>query len=160
MMGFTIPAALTSMIVMAMRGGPKDEDEDGEYIDDALASLFGGQFKSAMGLIPGGQVLNAAVNVWNKNPYDDRLSTSPAIAAIEAAVKAPYSVYQAIAGEDSRSTRRTENALEDTLTLLGILTGLPFGAAAKPAKYLSSYAEGDVEPTGPFDFTRGILSGR
>ena len=36
------------------------------------------------------------MNATNDKPYDDRMATSPAISMLEAAAKAPTSVYKAI----------------------------------------------------------------
>lgn len=154
-LGFLAPAWIAEAIAQAFRGGPEDEDDDG-YLDDWLASVFGwGTVRSTTALIPGvGQTANAAVNAWNGKPYDDRISTSPAISQIESAIKSPYSVYKAIA-DDGSSAR----AVRDVATLISMTVGVPVNIAAKPIAYGVGVAEGKIEPTGPIDATRGVITG-
>jgi hypothetical protein len=46
------------------------------------------------------------------------------------------------------------------LSALGLLTGVPVVPLARPLGYLSEVSEGNVEPTGPIDFARGLVTGR
>jgi hypothetical protein len=74
---------------------------------------------------------------------------------IESAVSAPHSVYMSIVegGSDKK-------AIRDTLTLLGLLTGVPVAPLSRPLGYLSDVSEGKAEPTGPVDFARGLVTGK
>jgi hypothetical protein len=74
---------------------------------------------------------------------------------IESAVRAPKSVYQAIAGEGS-----WKRGAKDMLTLLGMITRLPLGQLGKPIGYALDVAQGKVEPKGASDVVRGVLSGK
>lgn len=97
------------------------------------------------------------MNTFNDKPYDDRLTSSPAISTLESAIKAPTELYKSIIKGEGKSSR----TIKDTLTLLGLMSGLPVGPIAKPAGYLSDLAEGEIEPpTGVLDFTRGLMTGR
>jgi hypothetical protein len=98
--------------------------------------------------------VNAAVNTFNRKPYDDRISTAPAISMIESAVSAPHSVYKAVV-EDGSGRR----AVRDLATLISMTTGLPANAVARPFGYLAEVMQGKVEPTGPVDAVRGVVSG-
>jgi len=153
--GFLVPALVSEAIVQAFRGGPEDEDGDGEVWDDWLSALGMGAFRAGVGMLPGlGQVINAGVNTFNKKPYDDRISTSPAISMIESAVSAPHSVYAAASGEGS-----SKKAVRDLATLISMTVGLPASAMARPIGYLTDVSEGKVNPTGPVDAARGLVSG-
>jgi len=155
-LGFLAPAIVGELIMQAFKGGPDDDDKDGEYMDDWLMTLFAyapARYLTAM--VPGfGQVINAAANTLNNKPYDDRISTAPAISMIESAVKAPLSVYKAIA-EDGKPSR----AIKDVATLISMTVGVPASAAARPISYLSDVAGDRVAPTGPVDLVRGTITG-
>jgi hypothetical protein len=92
--------------------------------------------------------------MWSGKGYDDRISTSPAVSAIESAVRSPKSVYEAIA-----KGKGTKKAIRDVLTLVGLLTGAPAGALARPLGYLSDVDEGKANPESGLDFARGLVSG-
>lgn len=154
LLGFLVPAWISEAIVQAMRGGPDDEDQDG-YLDEFLSFLIGAPLRNAAAMVPvAGQVATLAANTFNGKPYDDRMSTAPAISMIESAVQAPHSVYKTLA-EDGSAKR----AVRDTLTLVSMMTGIPVAALGKPLGYLADVEQGRVEPTGPLDAVRGVVSG-
>lgn len=154
MLGFLIPAWLSEVIVQGMRGGLGDDDEDG-YLDEFLAVFFGAPARTAAAMVPiAGQSAVLLVNSFNRKPYDDRMSTAPAISMIESAVSAPHSLYKAIADDGS-----WKRATRDTLTLISISTGIPVSALSKPIGYAADVAQDRVDPTGPIDAARGIVSG-
>jgi hypothetical protein len=153
-LGFMVPAVLSEAIVQAMRGGPGDDDDDG-YLDEWLSAFFGSQFRTVAAMVPVvGQISVVTANSFNRKPYDDRMSTAPAVSMIESAASAPNSIYKALA-EDGSAKR----AVRDTLTLVSIATGIPVAALGKPLGYAADVAQGKVEPSGPIDATRGALSG-
>ena len=78
------------------------------------------------------------------------------VTAIESAVRAPKSVYDAIVKEGGN----TKRAVRDVLSLLGLLSGYPAGAVARPAGYLADISEGKADPESQLDFARGLVSGR
>lgn len=155
LMGFMIPAVVSQVILKALSGEDWDKDDDG-YLDDILAMFFGSQFQTATAMFPFvGQVANAAVNKFNKKWYDDDIRQSPAISMIESASHSPFSVYKAIADDGNKKT-----AIRDTLSLIGILTGLPVSPLSRPLGYLSDVSEGNVYPENNLDFTRGLITGK
>ena len=155
-LGFMMPAVMSELIVQVMSGKGLDEDDDDQYLDDMMSIFFGAQRRAATAFFPGvGQAVNAGFNSFNDKWYDDRISSSPAVAAIESAVSAPHSIYMAITEDGSR-----KKAIRDGLTALGLLTGLPAAPLARPLGYLSDVAEGKVQPSGPVDFTRGLITGK
>jgi hypothetical protein len=153
--GLLAPAWVAEAIAIAMRGGPEDEDDDG-YLDDWLASVIGlGTLKTLLAGVPFvGQFVNAGINRFNGNPVDDRVSLSPAVSLLESAVGAPQSVYKALV-EDGNKAR----AVKDVATAVSIATGLPAFAVVRPLSYLTGIADDRIEPTGPADVVRGLVTG-
>lgn len=156
-LGFLAPIWVAEIIALAMRGGPKDEDDDG-YLDDWLAAVFGiGTIKGALAMVPFvGQLGNAAISRFNNNPADDRMSLSPAVSLLEATVGVPSDIYKAITDPDKLNAR---NAVRDVASAVSIVTGLPAYAIARPAGYLAGVEDDRINPTGPVDMARGIVTG-
>jgi hypothetical protein len=154
-LGFMIPAVLSELLVRSFSGA-LDEDDDDNYLDDIMNGFVGGQLRTATAFFPFvGPAIQAGINAFNDKWYDDRISTSPAIAAIESAVSAPKSVYSAIKDQGSK-----KKAIRDSLTLLGLLSGVPVAPLSRPLGYLADVQEGKADPTGAVDFVRGLLTGR
>lgn len=155
-LGALVPNMVAELIAQAFKGGPDDEDKDGSTLDDWLMSVVVmGNVKAGFAMVPGvGQIINAGINTWNKKPYDDRITTSPAVSMLESAVAAPHSIYQAVAGNgDGRK------AVRDLATLISITTGLPASAIARPVGYITGTSENKIAPTGPMDTVRGLVTG-
>jgi len=155
MMGLMAPIWVAEAIALAMRGGPEDDDDDG-YLDDWLAQVFGmGTVKGLLAQIPiAGQFGVAATNRFNDNPLDDRVSLSPAISLLESAVGAPQSVYKAIVEDGS-----SQKAIRDVATLVSVATGVPLYGVSRPIGYTAGVIEGRIEPQGPIDVMRGLVTG-
>jgi len=156
LMGYLAQAWVGEAIMQAFKGGPDDEDKDGEYLDDWLAAVFGwSTLRGMTAMVPvAGQITNAAVNATNSKPYDDRIGSSPAIGMIESSVRAPVTVYKAIVDEGNR-----QKAVRDLATMISMMTGIPVSAAAKPLGYVAGVSQGKIDPTGPVDAVRGAVSG-
>lgn len=155
-MGFMLPAIGSELITTALSGKGLDEDDDDVYIDDLLSIFFGSQFRTATLMAPGvGQLIQTGVNNFNKRYYDDNIRLSPVISQLETGAASLYTVPSAIFGDGNK-----KKAVRDGLTALGILTGIPGTSAAKPITYLMDVSEGDADPTGPIDFTRGLITGK
>lgn len=153
--GYMAQAAVADAIAQLFRGGWEDDEDDG-YLDDVLAWFFSSQFKYGAAMIPiAGQALNTALAMANDNPTDDRLSVSPFVSIVEGGVRAPVEIGKTLFQGDE-FTRRD---IRDTATLLGMLTKLPLGWFGRPVGYLKDVADGKVEPTGPVDLARGLLTG-
>lgn len=152
--GFLVPAIVSEAVVQAFRGGPGDDDDDG-YLDDWLSALSLGVLRNATAMVPVvGQLVQVGFNSMNNKPYDDRLATSPAISMLEQAAHTLRSVPAALSGDGS-----VQKAVRDIGTLIGITVGLPAPVAARPLGYAAGVASGKVEPTGPLDATRGLVTG-
>lgn len=154
-LGLLVPVWVAEAIALAFRGGPEDEDGDG-WLDDWLASVFGmGTIKGSLAMVPFvGQAINAGIARANNNPADDRISLSPAVSMIEGAVGSPVSVYKAMFEDGNWRT-----AVRDVATLLGMATGLPTYAVARPLGYAAGVAQGKVDPTSAADAARGMATG-
>lgn len=155
-MGMLVPLWVAEAIAQAFRGGPGDDDKDGEYLDDWLAAVFGmGTIKGMLAQVPFfGQLVNAGINRLNDNPADDRVSLSPAVSLLEAGAGSPMSVYKAIADDGSK-----QKAVRDVASLLSVVTGLPIAAAARPIGYAAGVADDRIEPTSAADAVRGAITG-
>lgn len=155
MMGLLVPIWVAEAIAQAFKGGPDDPDKDG-YLNDWLAAVFGfGTAKGLLAQIPlVGQFAVAGVNRLNNNPMDDRISLSPAVSLIEAAVGTPESVYKAIAKDGS-----SQKAVRDVATLVSVATGVPVAGLARPLGYVAGMADNKIKPTGPVDLARGLVTG-
>lgn len=156
MFGFLTPAWVATAIAIAFRGGPDDEDKDGSYLDDWLLQTFGwGTVRSATAMVPVvGQTANAAMNKFNKKPYDDRISTGPAISMLESASAVPGGLYDLASGTGSGA-----KVIRDVATLTTLLTGLPVSGLARPIVFGAAVASGQADPTGPVDVARGAITG-
>jgi GNAT superfamily N-acetyltransferase len=154
--GFLTPAWAAQAIALAFRGGPDDEDKDGMYIDDWLAATFGwGTLRAGTALVPVvGQTINALANKFNGKPYDDKISTGPAISMIESAAAVPSDLYKLAIGEGSGS-----KTVRDVSTLISLMLGLPASAVARPVTYLTDVGSGKAKPTGAADAVRGAVTG-
>lgn len=158
MTAFMLPAVLSEGIVMAMSGKGFDQDDDESYVDDALKAFFGSQFKTITATIPyGGQFLTAVYNrAATKELYDDRLSLSPVISTIEGVSGLPVDLYKIAMGE----AEVKKKTVKDALQFVSVFSGVPTGPIAKSAGYLMDVESGKAKPTGPIDYTRGLITGK
>lgn len=155
-LGYMIPAFVGDLVVQAMRG-TLDEDEDEEITDDLLSTFFWSQLKFGTAMIPlVGAPIMAGINRANDKPWDDRTSMSPAFTGLTTIFGTAIDSGKALFGEDEVNAKRLT---KDALSTIGLLSGLPVGAAGRPIGYLMDVEEGSKEPTGPIDFTRGLISG-
>lgn len=156
-MGFMIPAVLSEVIRQAV-GGADDKKDDGEawWLSEFLSVFFGSQARGVAAFVPGvGPAVTTALAGFDDQPFNDRLSTSPAISAIENSVHAPSEVYHAI--EQGRVTKR---AVQDTLTAIGLLTGVPVAPLGKPLGYAADVMTGHENPENALALARGLVTGR
>jgi hypothetical protein len=153
--GLLVPIWVAEAIAHAFRGGPEDEDDDG-WIDDWLMAVFGlGTLRGLVAQVPiVGQAAQLVVNRFNDNPADDKFSLSPAVSLIESTVSAPASVYKAIVDDGNK-----QKAVRDVVAAATMITGLPLFAVGRPLGYLAGLADQRIEPTGPADLARGLVTG-
>lgn len=153
--GLLAPIWVAELIAQAFRGGPEDEDKDG-WLDDWLLAVFGlGTLRGLTAQVPiVGQAAQLVINRFNDNPADDKFSLSPAISLIESTVSSPASVYDAIVNDGNK-----QKAVRDVAAAATMITGLPIYGVARPIGYLAGVAGGNIEPTGPADLARGLVTG-
>lgn len=155
LVGLFVNIWVAELVAQAFRGGPEDEDKDG-WLDDWLLAVFGmGTLRGLTAQIPiVGQAAQLVINRFNDNPADDKFSLSPAISLIESTVSAPSSVYKAIVEDGNK-----QKAVRDVAAAATMITGLPIYGVARPIGYLAGVAGGSIEPTGPADLARGLVTG-
>jgi hypothetical protein len=95
------------------------------------------------------------VNRFNDNPADDKISVSPAVSFFESLGSAGYQIYRGLAGEEVNDQR----LIRDVGIAAGTATGLPLTMFARPVGYAAGVADDRIEPTGPVDLTRGLVTG-
>lgn len=154
MFAYLIPAVMSELIAMALRGQPDDDEGDG-YLDDWLAAVGWGTVRFGTAMIPfAGQGINAVLNRLSGHYYDERVLSAPAVSVLESALRMPISIHNTMAEDGSPS-----RAVRDTAMAITAFTGLPAAPLARPVSYLSDVASGHVQPTGPFDLVRGTITG-
>jgi hypothetical protein len=156
--GFAIPNIIAEAISQGVSGDLWDDKDDDGYLDTMGSIFFGSQVKGLTAMVPGaGQVIQVMVNRFDDKWYNDHISTSPAVNAIEAAGRVPYDAYK-IATEDEVAMR---GPIHDALTLIGLVSGVPVGPLAKPLGYIANRQQGEYEePENALETTRGLISGR
>lgn len=158
-MGLAVPAILSEMMVRAASGEDWDEDNDGFYLDNIFSMMFYAQSRNAIALVPlVGVPVNAGVNAMNDKPYDDRMSVSPAISVIESAVVGTAQTGKALFDDEKDISKK--KATKDFLSTIGVFTGLPVMPLGKPIGYIIDVEEGRANPSGPVDYSRGLITGR
>lgn len=166
-----IPAILSEIMAGAFSGFDTGDDDDWDAVDslNLMTSAVG---RNIVAMIPmGGNVLNvfgtnlaksdvpgaseAARWIFGRNPYNDRLVSVPIMTLVEGAAKAPGQIFRASEGEGSARA-----ATRGFLDLVAVATGLPAGSLKKPVGYAAGIASGEIEPEGPLDVIRGVISGK
>ena len=156
LLGFAMPAFVADLIVRATGGDLDDEDEDG-YLDDVAGWFFGSQLRSAAALVPGGSALIVPINALNDLPYDDRITTSPAVSTLEAGSVGTVKALINIADPDKEVTGKN---VRDVLTFISLWTGIPMTVLGRPIGYQVDVNRGKVDPTGLPDHLRGLVTGK
>lgn len=157
-LGYVSVGIVSSLIGTAFRGGPGDEDKDGEYLDDWFATaLFDGLVKYPLSMVPfAGPALITVFNAFNDKPYDDKIPGAPAISAIESSAKALRGIWDMAMKEDDPNTGKT---IRNLGTLIGLAVGIPVTPATKAAGYLADIGAEKVAPTSTIDAVRGTITG-
>ena len=157
-LGYLVPAMAAEAIALGFKGGPDDEDKDGELWDDWLMAVgVKAPIKGVFAMVPGlGQVLTAGMNSLNDKPYDDRISLSPAVSMFESGIAGNVkTAKQLVAGEEMDGRR----VVRDLATLISMTTGIPATLIARPVGYALGASQGRIEPTSGPDAARGLLTG-
>lgn len=156
LLGFFLPMAISDAIARAVAGQWDDEDDDG-YGDEFAEWFFTSQLRGLGALVPvfGPAASQLAVSQLTAAPYDDRMSTAPAIRALEAAT---FGVVRAV--RSLSEGELTGRNVRDVATLLDIVLGLPATAVARPVAVAVDEERGATKATSGSDWVRALLSGR
>ncbi|XGC82045.1 LPD23 domain-containing protein [Bdellovibrio bacteriovorus] len=153
---YLLPGLAAQAIAQMMSGKNWDSDGDDEIIDDLAWMTLTSTYKGLFALIPMvGQAANMLIGQFTDDRFDDRLSLSPALQAIENVGRTAFVTYKAASGEDLKG-----NEIKSMLSTLGFTTGLPMGPLGKPIGYMMDVKSGEAEPSGPIDFARGLATGK
>jgi hypothetical protein len=154
-LGFMAPALVADAIARSMGGG-WDPDDDG-YLDDFMDWFFGSQTRAAVAMVPFGSAAATAITTaFNSKAYDDRITASPSIAALEAATIGVGKTVINIADDDKDVTGKN---VRDVTTLISLATGIPVTVLGRPVGYLVDVNRKKAKPTGPIDVARGLVTG-
>ena len=156
LMGFAAQAIVSDAIVRTLGGGWEDEDDDG-YLDVVMDWIFGSMARSVVAMVPfGSSAYTALTTAYNNKPYDDRITSSPSISALESST---VGVGKAIINVVSEDKEITGQNVKDVATLISVSTGIPMTLLGRPASYLVDIERGAVEPTSTADLVRGLITG-
>lgn len=164
-LGFAAPALLADAITRTVRGQWDDEDEDGDLDVLTFDYLFMGQLRAAIAEVPvaGPALLAPALNAFDNQPYNDRMTTSPAVTALERAFGgSAVAVKTALGLRTDRKGNLVDvsgTEIRDVMTLLGIFAGLPLGGIGARIGYGYDVGTGAVTPSDGYDLARGVVSG-
>lgn len=132
-MGFMVPAVVAELIAGVARGEIDDEDDDG-YLDEFLALFFNSQARTLSAMLPYVNVLTTAgLAKYDGKWYNDRISASPAVSTLDAAVSTATLPF------DVMFTDKEINGIKaarDFFTTLGLITGLPAGVINRPIGWI------------------------
>jgi hypothetical protein len=164
-LGFAAPTLLADAISRTLRGQWDDEDGDGDADVLTMDYLFMGQLRAALAQVPvaGSSLLMPALNAFDDQSWNDRMTTSPVMTTLERAVGGSADAIKAITGF---KTDREGNVvgpdgghIRDAMTLLGLGIQLPLGGVGSRAGYVTDVLTGTITPANVLDLVRGVVSG-
>jgi hypothetical protein len=138
-------------IRLILQGIPEDDDHDG-LVDD-LAS----EYALNIGRNIGGSVPFFGPSLVSLFSADaDRIGATPAAGTLKAFAQGAMALAEWIGEGETPTTWEARNIG----VFATVLTGLPLSQAAASIGYAIEVSEGDVDPTGPLDLIRGLLTGK
>ena len=99
---------------------------------------------------------STAIGQFTDAPFDDRISAPPAVSAIERMIAFPGKLAKAA----EEGGHKGAIAVREFGTLLATFGIIAAPAVANRIAYGIDVAGDDIEPTGPVDLTRGVLTGK
>lgn len=157
LLGFALPMIVADAIVRTLGGGWDDEDDDG-YLDEFMEWFFGSQIKGAVAMVPvAGPAVWSLTNVANDKPYDDKMSSSPAVSTLEGST---FGVAKAAINIVDKDKEVTGKNVRDVLTAISLATGVPVAVLGRPVGYAVDVNRGKVNPTSKADYARGLITGK
>ncbi|MFZ2738037.1 MAG: hypothetical protein WAY02_07345 [Burkholderiaceae bacterium] len=165
MFTLSLGAIFNEVLVRALSGRPvlpPDEDDPESWLWPAIDLIWAGHRNLGFAMVPAiGPLARATYGkVFTKEGWDDDVRASPAISVLDQSIRGVDNLYDqahaVLTGEE-----RPPLAVRDILTLIGMVSGLPTGAAGKPAQYLYDVDTGTVEPPANLkELGQGLISGR
>lgn len=153
--GLAIPAFAAALIA---EGAPDDEDdEDGDgVLDEWLGMFFGSQARTVAAMVPGlGQIAQLTAGFMDDKPFNDRLSV-PVVSMLESSARAGAAALQGELFDEEVK----KNEVRDTLTLIGLATGVPTGPLSRAAGYQVDVESGKKDPESTLEYATGLATGR
>lgn len=156
MLSTFIPAAYSAIVSKALAGKLGEDDDGDGYLDEIMSIFFGSAAKESLVGVPYvGQIATYAINKYNKNPMDDKLTLAPSIGLIDLAVSLPAKLIK-----DAGKDELKKQTVKDALTVVGVISNLPVGYLGKPIGYMMDVKSGKARPKNELDFGRGIITGQ
>lgn len=162
---FAAPALLAEVITRTLRGQWEDEDEDGDVDVLTLDYLFGTQLRAAIAEVPvaGSTMLAPMVNAFDNKPYNDRMTTSPAVAVLERAFGGTATAIKTALGQrvdrSGNVVRVDGQNVRDVITAVGLLLGLPGAAVGSRLGYGYDLATGQAPEASAGGAALNLLTG-
>ena len=155
MYAVVMPAIVAGIIMRLVNDRIEDEDEDGYILDDMAWAAFGDVVNYTAGLVPvAGQLALLPFNQFDDKPWNDDIVSSPGIEALATSSKIifkfPFKIAKGeLSGKDIR----------DVSTLFSMF-GVPLTPLGRTFGYLHDVRSDTIRPRGPFDFIRGVVTGK
>ena len=155
-----MPAIISGLIMRGLGGRlGEDKDDDGYIHDDVARAFLNDIMGYKAGLIPVvGQLGLIPINAQNDLPWDDDIVSSPSIEALQDSLRVVVDLPKTIYEEGFEGT--TGKQIRDVSTLITLSTGIPVTPLGRTFGYLRDVQRGYVEPKGPIDFIRGVVTGK
>lgn len=157
---FSIPMIASQAIAMSLWGQWDDEDDDG-HLDTMFDLFIGSQLSGAAAFVPawGPAALGMLQSQFSDRQYGDKVAASPAMTTLSRSV---LGLMRAAAAGVRDDRELTSGVVRDSLTAITLLVpgGAVIAPAIRPAQYGAGIATGKVQPTGPVDALRGLLTGK
>ena len=96
-------------------------------------------------------------NSFNDLPYDDRITTSPSISTLEAATVGTARTLINAADPDKEITGKN---VRDILSLMTLVTGIPFTSIGRPIGVQFDINRGVIDPENTPDYIRALITGK
>lgn len=151
-----IPGLVGAAMATFIGSGTKpwdDKDHDGTGKDDFTWWLLKTSGSQTASFVPG--IGPAASSIIFSG--GERASVSPAVGTVQDIVHGLASLKDVVRGEKPELTGRD---IHDLFTAFSLLLGVPVSAFGNPFSYMQDVRRGRIQPGGPLDYARGLLTGR
>lgn len=137
----------------ALKGGWDDDDEDGALWDDVAGWAVGEAAKTGASLVP---VVGSMAYSLVTGDRGGRLSPAATLGAAEQGSRGLRAMAAIAAG---KRDAKGQDIKDVSLFLSVILGAAPASLAARPISYQFDVSRGNVKPSGPVDYARGLGTG-